>query len=398
MRILAVNCGSSSLKVELHEVAAESDRRVAAGLVERIGATAIVSTRVGDSAERTFEEPIADHAAAVRRLFEAMAPTPGSPLAPEAVVHRVVHGGERFTGPARLDDATIAEIAALLELAPLHNAPALEVIRAVRSLFGSSLPAAAVFDTAFGRSLPPRASEYAIETHLAREHRVHRYGFHGSAHRSMIDSYVRATGRPMGDARLITFQLGNGCSVAASVGGRAIDTSMGFTPLEGLVMGTRSGDIDPSVVSYLARREGVDAAAIEDRLNRRSGLLGVSGSSRDMRDLLKREHEGDGRAALAVEMFCYRAKKYLGAYLAALGGANAVIFGGGIGEHSPEIRSRICEGMTWWGLSLDPTRNTATVGVEGSIAAEASRVDVRVACVDEAGVMVREAYTLFAAH
>jgi acetate kinase len=248
----------------------------------------------------------------------------------------------------------------------------------------------ATFDTAFHRTLPERASRYAIPLELADKHRIRRYGFHGLAHRYMTERYAAITATPLEQVKLVTLQLGNGCSATAIEGGRSVDTSMGFTPLEGLIMGTRSGDVDPSLAGILARREGVDIEEAEAWLNTRSGLLGVSGRSSDMRELLEAEANGDDRAALAVDMFCYRARKYVGAYLAALDGADAVVFGGGIGENAPPVRARICAGMEWCGLTLDEGRNARTVGCEGRISTDDSRVHAYVIQVNEAAVIARD--------
>jgi acetate kinase len=245
----------------------------------------------------------------------------------------------------------------------------------------------ATFDTAFHRTMSERASRYAIPLELAERHRIRRYGFHGLAHRYMTERYAALTATPLEQVKLVTLQLGNGCSATAIEGGRSVDTSMGFTPLEGLMMGTRSGDVDPSLAGFLARREGVDIEEAEAWLNTRSGLLGVSGKSADMRELLEAEEGGDARAALAVEMFCYRVRKYVGAYLAALGGADAVVFGGGIGENAPLVRARICAGMGWCGLTLDEDRNARTGGSEGRISSDDSKVRAYVIPVDEAAVI-----------
>jgi acetate kinase len=248
----------------------------------------------------------------------------------------------------------------------------------------------AIFDTAFHRTMPERASRYAIPQELAAKHHIWRYGFHGLAHRYMTERYAAITSTPMAQVKLITLQLGNGCSATAVEGGRSLDTSMGFTPLEGLMMGTRSGDVDPSLAAFLARREGVSVEAVEGWLNTRSGLLGVSGRSRDMRELLEAERQGDHRAALAVEMFCYRVRKYIGAYLSILGGAHAVVFGGGIGENAPTVRARICAGMDWCGLTLDQDRNAAAIGVEERISADYAKVHAYVIPVDEAVLIARD--------
>jgi acetate kinase len=373
MNVLTINCGSSSLKYELCTAGPGSSvARLTKGTVDRIGEIAAMP----------------DHTEACRLVLKSVTAA-GLPK-PDAVVHRVVHGGDRFVAPARIDDTVLADIEALAELAPLHNGPAVAAIRATRMLLGPAVPMVAVFDTAFHRTLPPVAASYALPLELAAAHKIRRYGFHGIAHRSMAERYVALTRAPTERTKLITLQLGNGCSAAAVAGGRSVDTSMGFTPLEGLMMGTRSGDADPSLAAYLAQHAGMAPAEVEDLLNRRSGLLGVSGTSRDMRDLLERERQGDDRAALAVEMFCYRVRKYIGAYLAVLGGADAVIFGGGIGEHAPAVRARICAGMEWCGLRLDGSRNEATVGTEGQISTGDATLHAYVIPVDEAIILVND--------
>jgi acetate kinase len=246
----------------------------------------------------------------------------------------------------------------------------------------------AVFDTAFHRTLLPEARHYALPRELAERHKIRRYGFHGIAHESLAEGFASATGQDLAGIRLITLQLGNGCSAAAIQNGVSVETSMGFTPLEGLVMGTRSGDIDASVVGYLAEREGVAPAEVDHWLNQRSGLLGVSGRTNDMRELLlAAREEGDERAGLAIAMFCFRARKYIGAYLAVLGGADAVVFGGGIGEGAPEIRDRVCERMEWCGMRLDAGRNRRAAGLApgtaARISADGSKIAVYVVAEDE---------------
>jgi len=245
----------------------------------------------------------------------------------------------------------------------------------------------AVFDTAFHTTLPEHARHYAIPWDLASKHAIRRYGFHGTSYRSVLSRYAEITGTPPERATLIALHLGAGCSAAAIRAGQSVDTSMGFTPLEGLVMGTRAGDLDPAIVSYLARAERTSAEEVVQWLNDRSGLLGISGRSRDVRDLLSSD---DPRARLAIQMFCYRARKYLGAYLAALGGAEAVVFTGGIGEHSPEVRAEICSGMEWCGLAIDPERNRAAVGREAMIGAVGARIGAFVIPADEEIVIARD--------
>lgn len=237
----------------------------------------------------------------------------------------------------------------------------------------------AVFDTAFHQTMPEVARQYAIPRDMAERHHIRRYGFHGIAHASLANGYAVCTGKPLETARLVTLQLGNGCSVTAIAQGKSVETSMGFTPLEGLVMGTRSGDVDPSLVSYLSKREKVEPAEVERWLNERSGLLGLSGRSNDMKELLRAaDKEQDKRSELAIDLFCYRVRKYLGSYLAVLGGAEAIVFGGGIGENAPEIRRRICADIDWCGCRLDSDRNHAAVGLKPGSAAKISTDDSRV--------------------
>lgn len=397
MNVLSVNCGSSTLKFDLLEGAEErggpgSWRTLARGAIDRIGAHAsVIEVMHGSSESFRQSLKVADHEDAMRRVLEWLRSVgllrPGML---DAIGHRVVHGGYRFVEPTLIDGAVISGIEAISELAPLHNGPSLSAIRAARTELGDGIPMVAVFDTAFHSTIPELAFRYAIPRDVSERHHIRRYGFHGLAHRYMVERYADMTSAPIERVKLITLQLGNGCSATAIAGGRSVDTSMGFTPLEGLMMGTRSGDLDPSLVGFLARREGVDVEEVDSWLNSRSGLLGVSGSSRDMRDLLEAERQGDSRAALAIDMFCYRVRKYIGAYLAVLGGADAVVFGGGIGENAPSVRERICAGMDWCGLMLDAERNSATVGRQGRISADNARLHAYVVTVNEAVIIARD--------
>jgi len=395
MKILVINCGSSTLKFEVFEVereaGAHSDiKHIVSGLIDRIGGQANIELSTRENSSREMQH-VADHyqaaSAALDRLRAAGLLAEGE-LA--AIGHRVIHGGDKFSAPAIIDDKVIAAIDALSELAPLHNQPSLDAIRAVSKIVGPSVPMVAVFDTAFHRTLPEPAHRYAIPWELAEKHHVHRYGFHGLAHRYMMERYCAITGTTAKKVKLITLQLGNGCSAAAIKNGISIDTSMGLTPLEGLIMGTRSGDVDPSLVGFLARKENTDIRTVDDWLNQTSGLLGVSGLSKDMRELLDAARKGDPRAALAIEMFCYRVKKYIGAYMAVLGGADAVIFGGGIGENASEVRARICHGLEWCGLRLDSKRNQAIAGNEAAIHARGASVAAYVIPVDEAAIIAHD--------
>ena len=383
MRVLCVNCGSSSLKYEVLDVPPQAGNAltlVAGGVVDRIGSEATGRLSIGGSSIQKKADT-SGHSQAMSLaidLLDAERLLTGL----GAVGHRVVHGGPLFQEPVLIDEGVIRAIDSLSELAPLHNLPALEAIRATRTRLGEDMPMVATFDTSFYRSLPEVASLYAIPRKLSETHSIRRYGFHGLAHRYMVERFQEI--RPeVQNPRLITLQLGNGCSATASVDGKPIDTSMGFTPLEGLIMGTRSGDVDPSLPLYLAEKEGLSNTEVASLLNTRSGLLGLSGRSGDMRDLLAAAAAGDTRCEVAIESFCYRVKKYLGAYLAALGGIHAVIFGGGIGESSPEVRRRVCGGMEWAGLKLDQERNASVAGGEARISDTPAEVEIWVVPVKE---------------
>jgi acetate kinase len=397
MRVLVINSGSSSIKFRLVEVLSTSPGTVTTvppildGTVKGIGGSASFEARGQHLTPFKTTVEIRDHGAALRVLFDRLG---GSFGRIDAVGHRVVHGGDRYVKTTVITDEVEAGLDALAELAPLHNPACLDGIRGAKAALGTSIPMVAVFDTAFHQTMPEVARRYAIPLDMAERHHIRRYGFHGIAHASLANGYAVCSGRPLEETRLITLQLGNGCSIAAIANGKSIETSMGFTPLEGLVMGTRSGDVDASIVGYLSEREKVDPAEVERWLNERSGLLGLSGRSNDMKELLRAERNHDERATLAIDLFCYRARKYLGAYLALLGGADAIVFGGGIGENAPEIRTRICQGMDWCGISLDPERNHAAVGLTAGsgtkISGDASRPAVYVVAADEETWIAKE--------
>lgn len=309
----------------------------------------------------------------------------------DAAVHRVVHGGEQLTAPCHIDAAVEREIERLAPLAPLHNPAALAWIRACRELLGAPTPQVAVFDTAFFVSLPEVAKYYALPQRLSRRHRIRRYGFHGLAHTALWRSWRRVRPEVPDGGRVISLQLGSGCSVAAIDRGMPRDTSMGFSPLEGLVMATRAGDVDPGALTFLQKTEHMGPEELERLLNESSGLLGVSGESGDLRQLF-RSRNAD--AELAIDLYCYRIRQYVGAYLAVLGGADAILFGGGVGEYAPAVRQQALTGMEWCGVRLDNYANQATVGAEGCISTPDSGVAVWVLPVDEAAVMADQALSL----
>jgi acetate kinase len=330
-RVLVINSGSSSMKYRLFD----GDDTVSHGVVQRIG-------------EPGSEVP--DHHQALQQVLAEL------DLAGLAAVgHRVVHGGLRFSEPTVINDEVVTAIEALVPLAPLHNPPNLAGIAATRALL-PDLPQVAVFDTAFHRTLPPVAATYAIDVELAGRHGIHRYGFHGTSHAYVARRTAALLGRPLADVNVITLHLGNGASACAVAGGRSVATSMGLTPLEGLVMGTRSGDLDPAIVFHLHRAAGLSLDEIDDLLNHRSGLRGLAGMN-DMRELLAARALGDDSAVLAFDVYCHRIKSYVGAYYALLGRLDAITFTAGVGEHSPDVRATALAGLQRLGITVDPHRN-----------------------------------------
>ena len=403
MNVLVLNCGSSTVKfqlisTDLDEIARNADRRLARGAIERIGGEAIISSKIEGREQQRSTASLRDMRAAVDYIVRwASSESAGiegvrSVADIHAVGHRVVHGGERFTHSVVIDDEVLRGIEDMIELAPLHNPANIKGIQAARELFGPGLPQVAIFDTAFHQTLPERAYLYAIPYQFYRRYKVRRYGFHGTSHRYVAYRYRQLRNITREETNVITLHLGNGCSAAAIKNGESIDTSMGMTPLEGLVMGTRAGDIDPAIIDYLTIKEGMSVHQVETMLNKGSGLIGISGLTNDMRELLEESHEhADRRARLAIEIFCYRARKYIGAYLAAMGGADAIVFTGGIGENAPEVRALISEGLEWAGLVLDQQRNSScTSGCESLISTDDSRLAAYTIPTDEELLIARD--------
>ena len=402
MNVLVLNSGSSSLKfqiiaTDLDRIRQYHDERLCRGEVERIGGEAIITFQARNGQRQKFTAPLRDISATLDYLVRHIAsersgiPEIQSLADINAVGHRVVHGGETFTESAIIDDKVLQGIEECIDLAPLHNPNNVKAILAARELFGKAIPQVAVFDTAFHHSIPEHAYLYAVPYHLYRRHRIRRYGFHGTSHRYVAYRYRVLRGLSRDQTHIITLHLGNGCSAAAIRAGRSVDTSMGMTPLEGLVMGTRSGDIDPAIVNLIAIKEGMSMPEVETLLNTQSGLLGISGLTNDMRVLQAelKEHD-DRRVRVAIEVFCYRARKYVGAFLACMGGADAIVFTGGIGENSPEIRARICDGLQWAGLTLDDGENRKMVGAEGKISTEQSTLHAYAIPTDEELLIARD--------
>lgn len=403
MNILVLNCGSSSVKFQLIEtdldiIKQNADKTLARGVIERLFGNSKICFQVEQNEKTKFERHLSDHKAALELILKWLI-SPDSNIYSikslsdiHAVGHRVVHGAEQFTMSVLIDDAVIGQIEDCVELAPLHNPANLKGIIASRELLGPNVPQVAVFDTSFHTSMPETSYLYAIPHELYVRHRIRRYGFHGTSHRYVAYRYRLLTGKNEEQTNVITMHLGNGCSACAIKNGRSFDTSMGFTPLEGLVMGTRCGDIDPSLIEYIRIKEGMSFKEIDEMLNKKSGLLGISGLTNDMRDLLAAETEiNHQRASLAINIFCERAKKYIGAYLARLGGADALIFTGGIGENSPQIRERICEGLQWMGLKIDNKLNYSMLGgKEGDISTADSRLKAYVIPTNEELLIARD--------
>jgi acetate kinase len=397
MNILVLNAGSSSLKfqliaTDLERIHTDSDERLCRGSVDHFGERAEFVAEAGEKHQRHVEG-IADVHAALQVVLDWVASTeaqvPGVAAISDihAVGHRIVHGGERFSESTLITEEVLGAIRDCIDLAPLHNPKNIEGVLAARKSLGADVPQVAVFDTAFHHTLPQKAYLYPVPLELYEKHRIRRYGFHGTSHRYVAHRYRALNRLSREQTNIISLHLGNGCSAAAIKGGESIDTSMGMTPLEGLMMGTRSGDIDPSLVEIIARQEGLSLQDVDGLLNTRSGLLGISGVSNDMRELCG---SNQPRSALAVTMFGYRAKKYIGAFLAAMGGADAVVFTGGIGEHSPSVRSQICDGLEWAGLSLDPSKNEAALGTEARLSTNESKLAAFCIPTDEEMLIARD--------
>ena len=390
--ILVVNAGSSSVKYQL--IDPETEARLASGLVERIGeAEGRMAHRSDDgrSEERSVRVP--DHTSAFSAMVDAFerAGTPVMALGIRAVGHRVVQGGSLFVAPTRIDDAVAEQILELGSLAPLHNPGQYQAIVAAREMF-PEVPHVAVFDTAFHQTMPERAYSYAIDAEVAEHHGIRRYGFHGTSHQVVSRRAAEYLGRPLESLRQIVLHLGNGASMCAIDGGRSIDTSMGFTPLEGLVMGTRSGDIDPGALLHLLRA-GYSADELDRLLNHESGLIGYTGSG-DFRDVRAAADGGDAAARLAIEVYVHRIRHYVGAYLVELGGADTVVFTAGVGENNAALRAEVCAGLEWFGIRIDPERNGSSASGVRRISAHDSRVEVLVVPTDEEAEIARQTRAL----
>jgi acetate kinase len=389
MDVLVINAGSSSVKYKLYQMADES--ALAEGTVDRIGVSGsnLIHKPIGKS-EIKIESSVPNYKTALDMVMSALTHSDYGVIEStkdiSAVGHRVVHGGEKISSSVLITDEVEEIIKDCSDLAPLHNPPNMMGIQACKKLL-PNIPQVAVFDTAFHRTIPEEAYLYAIPYRLYDEYSIRRYGFHGTSHRYVANISAEVLGQPLETLRIVTCHLGNGCSMTAVKEGKSIDTSMGFTPLEGLIMGTRSGDIDPAIVFYLTERVGLAVQDVISMLNRESGLIGLSGISRDMRDILKSASEGNKRAITTIKCFTYRIKKYIGAYAFSMGGLDAVVFTAGIGENSAKIRAMVCEGLEFLGLKIDHQRNSDKNSI---ISSDDSKVKVLVIPTNEELLIARD--------
>ncbi|MCD8198913.1 MAG: acetate kinase [Phascolarctobacterium sp.] len=395
MVVFVVNCGSSSIKYQLINM--EGEIVMAKGLIERIGmdGSLLKHTPVGKDTV-TVNADIPDHKVGIQMVIEALTNSEygviGSMKGIDAVGHRVVHGGERFTDSVLITSDVLKGIEACSEIAPLHNPPNVLGIKACTELMPDT-PQVAVFDTAFHQTMPRVAFLYGLPYELYVKYGLRRYGFHGTSHKYVAQRAAEMMGEHTNDLRIITCHLGNGASITAIKYGKSVDTSMGYTPLEGLIMGTRSGEIDPAIIPFLMEKEHMTAQQVDNYLNKQSGILGISGVSSDFRDLEEAANSGDERSQLAIDIFAYKVKKYIGSYVAAMGGVDAIVFTAGLGENSPFMRDKICNGLEYLGTRIDPVLN-AVRGEAREISIRRARVKIFVIPTNEELVIARDTYRI----
>ncbi len=395
MKVLVINCGSSSVKYQL--IDSETELSLAKGMVARIGMSASVLThKPHDRPEVIVSGEILDHIVAIEYVIAILTSENHGVIKDRseigAVGHRVVHGGEKFSASVLIDDAVMQELRSLIELAPLHNPHNIRGINACQKTL-DNVPMVAVFDTAFHHQMPPHAYIYGIPYVLYRRYGIRRYGFHGTSHHYVAERAVEMLGKPLEELKLITAHLGNGASIAAIDHGKSVDTSMGFTPLEGLLMGTRSGDLDPAIILHVMAREELSLHEANTLMNKHSGLSGISGVSSDMQEIVK-EAETNPNAKLALDIYCYRLKKYIASYIGAMNGADALIFTAGIGENSDTVRRLACENLDFLGIKLDEDKNRRALAVEADISAADTRIKTLVIPTNEELVIARDTVEL----
>lgn len=396
MKILVINCGSSSIKYQLFDMQDESV--LATGLVEKIGTeSSIIKHQVPEKEELVIASEILDHRVGMKKVLDLlMDPEDGVIKSAEevaAVGHRVVHGGENFSSSVVIDNDVRRAIRETIDLAPLHNPPNLLGIDAAQAQLPHAVHVA-VFDTAFHQTMPDYAYMYPLPYVLYRKHKIRRYGFHGTSHKYVSEQAAKFLGRPLDELKIVSCHIGNGASITAVQNGKSVDTSMGMTPLEGLMMGTRSGDIDPAIVPFVITKEDLTLAEVNSMMNKHSGLLGISGISGDMREVTEAMENGNDYARLAIDMYVYKIKKTIGAYIAAMNGVDAILFTAGVGENADLIRERVCEGLTFLGVELDPALNAERSKKERRISTQRSKVDVLVIPTNEELMIARETQAL----
>ena len=397
MKILVINAGSSSLKYQLIDM--DNEQMLAKGNCERIGQTgSFIGHKTADGRQMTKEIDMPDHKTAFLQVKDALVDAEFGVVADlsevAAIGHRIVQGGALFSESVLVDEKVIEGIESLIPLAPLHNPGHVQAIKACREVFGEAVPEVVVFDTAFHSTMPQKAFMYAVPYEYYEKYQVRRYGFHGTSHRYVSGEMANKMGKDIKDLKLITCHIGNGSSITAVDGGKVIDTTMGLTPLDGFLMGTRSGSLDPSVVTFIAEKEGFTPEEMSQMLNKKSGLLGISGVSSDDRDVTAAENEGNERAKLAHEMLYYQIAKYVGGYMAALGGCDGIVFCAGLGENQARLREKVCEYLKFAGVKLDDAANDATRGKTGRISAADSAIDVWVIETNEELVIARDTKAL----
>ena len=396
MKVLVINCGSSSLKYQLIDM--EGERVLCKGLCERIGIEGSKIVHKAHGKEWEEEVPFPTHTEAFMKVVEMMTSGEGAVVKDKseisAIGHRVVQGAEFFTKSELVTDAIIDKIEEIAPLAPVHNMAHVQGLRSAKAVFGANVPNVVVFDTTFHQTMPPKAYMYGVPYEMYEKYSIRRYGAHGTSHRYVSMAAAQYLGKDAKDIKMVTCHLGNGSSITAVDGGKCVDTSMGLTPLAGVLMGTRCGDIDPSVVTYMEQKLGIHGQEMADYLNKKSGLLGVSGVSSDKRDVEKAAAEGNARARLASDMLNYQIKKYVGAYAAAMGGIDCLVFTGGIGENDGYVRSEVCRDMEFLGISIDAEKNKLRGLDINDITGEGSRVKVLVVCTNEELMIARDTKAL----
>ena len=392
MKILVINCGSSSLKYQLINM--EDESVICKGICERIGIEGSFIKHEANDGKWTVEVPFPTHTEAFAKVVEMMTTGEGKVIDDvkevSAIGHRVAHGAESFKESTLVDDEVIAEIGRLGAIAPLHNPAHVLGLNSAKAVFGADVPNVVVFDTVFHATMPRKAYMYAVPYEWYEEHKVRRYGFHGTSHKFVSLTAAEFLGKKPEELKIVTCHLGNGSSIAAVDGGKVVDTSMGFSPLAGLLMGTRSGDVDPSVVSFIAEKTGMNGTELSQYLNKKCGFLGVSGVSSDCRDLEIAAEEGNDRAALTLEMLVYQIQKFIGSYTAAMNGLDCIVFTGGIGENSASTRAKVCEGLGWFGVEIDAEQNAKRGLAVNDITGANGKVKVLVVQTNEELMIARD--------